>query len=101
MVMKAIFMWIKQRFANSRSMTTSWHEICLGSVSKDSRKDELSEISLKGTVYDFWVDHSAVGKEDICNIHEYLINKNKIMFRLFKQDFIALLSFSRSLATKC
>ena len=30
------------------------------------------------TVYDFSVDHSSVKKEDINNIHQYLMVKNKI-----------------------
>ena len=36
----------------------SWYKICLGSVSKDFTKDEQSEISLNGAVYDFPVAHS-------------------------------------------
>ena len=52
-----------------------WYKICSESVSKDFRKVELSEISLKDTVYDFLVDHSVIEKEDIL---EYLMNKNKI-----------------------
>ena len=50
--------------------------LCLGSVSKDFTKDEQSEISLNGTGYDFWVDRSSVKKEDILNIHQYLMVKN-------------------------
>ena len=51
----------------------SWYYFCLRSISKDLTKDELSKISLNGTVYDFSVNHSPIGKEDILNIHEYLI----------------------------
>ena len=54
------------------------YEFYLGSVSKDFAKDEPSEISLNGTVYDFSVDHSSIEKEDILNIHEYLMVKNNI-----------------------
>ena len=32
-----------------------WHGFCLGTVSKEFTKDELSEISLNGTVCDFSV----------------------------------------------
>ena len=42
----------------------------MGRVSKDFRKDEMSEISLNGTVYDFSVDHSPMEKEDVLNIHK-------------------------------
>ena len=40
----------------------SWYTFCLGSVSKDFTKDEQSEISLNGTVFDFSVDHSSIKK---------------------------------------
>ena len=48
-------------------------KFCLGNVSKDFMKNELSEISLNCVVYDFLVDHISVEKEDILNIHEYLM----------------------------
>ena len=55
-----------------------WYELCLGSISKDFTKDEQSEISLNGTVYDFPVNYSSVEKENILNIYEYLLIKNNI-----------------------
>ena len=63
----------------------------------------MRETSLNYTVYDFSVDHSTTEKEDILNIHEYLIKKKiyKITFRLIKQVLIALLNFTGSLATNC
>lgn len=57
----------------------SWCEFCLGSVSKDFTKDQQSEDSLNGTVYNFSVDHSSVEKEDILNIYQYLMIKNNII----------------------
>lgn len=36
-----------------------WKNFCLGDVSKDFTKDEKSEISLSGAVYDFSVDHDS------------------------------------------
>ena len=65
---------------------------------------EEEEVSFKGNVYDFSVDHCAVDKLEILNIHKYLMVKSnikqyKIMFRLIKQIFIALLTFSGSLAS--
>ena len=41
-------------------------------------KDEQSEISMNGTVYDFSVDHSLIKKEDILNIHQQLMIKDNI-----------------------
>ena len=56
----------------------NWYDFCLGSVSKDYTKDEQSEISLNGAVYDFSVDHNSIKKENILNIHQYLMIKSKI-----------------------
>ena len=53
-----------------------WYDFYSGSVSKDFTKDKQSEISLNGTVHDFSVDNSSC-KEDILNIHQYLMIKNK------------------------
>ena len=50
---------IKQSFENARQMT-ALVDIILKIVSKDSRKDELSEISLHGTVYDFSDDDRSI-----------------------------------------
>ena len=50
-------------------------KFCLGIVSKDLIKDEMIEILENGAVYDLPVDHSAVEKDDIFNIHEYFIKK--------------------------
>ena len=56
----------------------TWYNFCLGSISKDFTKDEQSEISFNGTVYDFSFDHSSIKKEGILNIHQYLMIKNNI-----------------------
>ena len=50
-------------------------------MSKDFTKDEQREISVNDTAYDFSVCHSSVEKEDILNIHEYLMVKNHIKQR--------------------
>ena len=56
----------------------SWYNFCIGSLSKDFTKDEQNEISWNDTVYDFSGDHSSIKKEDILNIHQYLLIKNDI-----------------------
>ena len=38
----------------------------------------MSEISLKGTIYDMSVDPSPIKKEDVLNIHKYVIKKNNL-----------------------
>ena len=58
------------------------YEFCLGSVSKDFTKDEMIEISLNGTIHDFFVDHSAIEKKYILNI---LIYKFLIYSRVFNE----------------
>ena len=51
------------------------YDFCLGSVSKDARKNQQSQISLNSTVYYFSVDHSSIKKEDTLNIHQHLMIK--------------------------
>ena len=53
-------------------------------------------------VYEFSVDYGSIDVDDILDIHKYLMlkNNNKIMCWLIKQVFIALVSFSGSLALK-
>ena len=67
-------------------------------------KDEQYEISLNGTTYDFSVNHIKVKKEDILNIHEYLMIKNNIKeFLGLLKKFIGLLTsiVHASSHTKC
>ena len=56
----------------------SGYNFCLGRVSKDFTKDKQDEIASIGTVNDISVDVSSVKKEDILNIHQYLMVKNNI-----------------------
>ena len=56
----------------------SWFNFCLGSISKDFANEEQSEISFNGTVYDISIGHSSIKKEDILNIHQYLMAKNNL-----------------------
>ena len=60
------------------SDSISWYNFCLGSISKDFTKNELSEISFNGTVYDFSVEDNSIKKEDIVNIHQRLKIKNNV-----------------------
>ena len=45
----------------------NWYNFYLGSISKDFTKDELSEISLNGTAYNFSVGHSSLKKKTFLN----------------------------------
>ena len=57
----------------------NWYNYCLESIWKDFTKDEQIEISLNATtVYDFSVDNSLIEKEEILNVHQYLMIKNNI-----------------------
>ena len=51
-----------------------WYKFCLGSLSKDFIKDELSKVSLNSFIYDFSVDQN----EDMAYICEYLMKKKDI-----------------------
>ena len=55
----------------------TWDDITFvyGLSQKSFTKDQESEVSLNGMVYDFSVDHSSIKIEDILNIHEYLMVK--------------------------
>ena len=46
---------------------------CFRSVSKDFTNNKMSKISLKSTVYDFSTGYVLIGKQNILNIHEYLM----------------------------
>ena len=59
----------------------SWYKFCLRSTSKDFTKDGQKEISLNDTAilwFDFPVDNKWIKREDILNIHQYLMIKNNI-----------------------
>ena len=60
------------------SENISWYSFCLGSVWKVFTKDDRSKTSLNRTAYDFSVDHSSIKKEDILNIHQYLMIRTNI-----------------------
>ena len=55
----------------------TWDDITFvyGLSQKGFTKDQESDVSLNGMVYDFSVDHSSIKIEDILNIHEYLMVK--------------------------
>ena len=56
----------------------SCYNFYFGSISKDFTKDEQREISLNGAAYNFSFDHCSIKKEDILNIHKYLMVKNNV-----------------------
>ena len=56
----------------------SWYSFSLENASKYFKEDEQSEISVNGVACDFSVDHSLVKKEDVLNIHKYLMVSNNI-----------------------
>ena len=64
------------KFKTNLNLKLNWYNFCWGNISNNYTKDEQSAISVNGPVYDFPVDSSSVKKEDIPNIHQYLIVKN-------------------------
>ena len=52
----------------------------LGNISKDFSVDNMKKkTGLNGYVYDFSVDYDAIAADDIVDIHNYLMEKNKII----------------------
>ena len=52
------------------------YNLCLGSISKDYDKKDVSDIGLNGLVYDFRVDSSPI-TDKILDIHNYLMEKKQ------------------------
>ena len=55
------------------------HSLCSGNISKDWSVDNMKKTGLNGYVYDFSVDYDAIAVDDILDIHEYLMKKNKMI----------------------
>ena len=55
------------------------YPLCLGNISKDWSAGNMKKTWLKGYVYDFSVDYSAIAISDITDIHKYLMKKNEIL----------------------
>ena len=53
-------------------------EFCLRSISNEFGATESQEVSLKGNMQYFSVNHNAIVKSDIWNIYKYLMVKNNI-----------------------
>ena len=71
-----------------------------GNASRYFSVNNMKKTRLYGYVYNFSVDYDSIDVDDVLDIHEYLMKKQyKIIFRLNKNVFIALLSFSGSLAS--
>ena len=76
-------------------LTAQFH---LGNASKYLSVNNMKKTKLCGYFYNFSVDYDSIDVNDVSDIHEYLMKKQyKIIFRLYKQVFITLLSFSESL----
>ena len=53
--------------------------LCLGSISKDWSTDNMKKTKFTGYVYDFSADYNAATRDDIKDIHKYLMKKNDIV----------------------
>ena len=62
----------------TKSSELKKYNLCLGSISKDHDKKDVSDIGLNGLVYDFSVDNSPITTDKILDIHKYLLKKNNI-----------------------
>ena len=55
------------------------HSLCLGNISRDWSVDDMKKTGLNGYAYDFSADYDAIAVDDILDIHEYLMKKNKMI----------------------
>ena len=46
-------------------------QICVGTISSKIGTIGSREVSLKGNVYNFWVDYNSIDKFNILNTHKY------------------------------
>ena len=53
--------------------------LCLANILKDWSTDNMKKPGLNGYVYDFSADYSATDTDDIKDVHNYLMKKNKIV----------------------
>ena len=78
-MMRVTCMQLKQRFTNLKQRVTKVGRIFVQKAYQkilQKMKMVLENGSLNGTAYDFSVENSSIKKEDILNIHQYLIIKN-------------------------
>ena len=57
--------------------------LCLGNISKDWSLDNLKKLDLM--VYDFGVDYDTIAADDILGIYKYLMEKNNIIWYVWKR----------------
>ena len=53
--------------------------LCLGNISKDWAVDNMKRTTFTGHVYDFSVSYNDIGRDNIKDIHKYLMKKNDIV----------------------
>ena len=51
--------------------------LCLGNISKDWSVDNVKKTEFTGYIYDFRADYNAIAVDNINDIHNYLMKKNK------------------------
>ena len=54
--------------------------ICLGNIWKDRSVDNMRKTGFTDYVYDFSVDYDPIDVDDIKDIHQYLMEKNSIVW---------------------
>lgn len=76
------------------------YTFCVEKISKSFAVNNM-KTELNGYLYNFSFDYNTIGISEIIDNNKYLMKKEqyKINFRLLKQVSIALLSFTRSLAS--
>ena len=65
---------------NSKDSESVANPLCLGNISKDWSADNMKKNGFTGYVYDFSADYKAIAIDDIKDIHNYLMDKNGIVW---------------------
>ena len=55
------------------------YSLCLGNISKDWSQDNMKKTGLRGYVYDFSTDYSAIAVSDKLDIPKYVMKKNGVV----------------------
>ena len=71
------------KFKAKDSETVSYR-LCLGNISRDFDFSYMRTTGMGGYIYDFSVDYDVVANDKILDIHNYLMKKKTILYKMFR-----------------
>ena len=72
------------------------NSLCLRNVSKDFSARNMKKTGFNGHIYDFSIDYDGIDVDNVLDIHESLMKKNDIVYKMFefvKQIFVLAMMF--------